>query len=74
VRTRILPLLGLVAAVLTAALPVRAAGPDLSALGLQLYESPTPAPPFSLPDLGGRTRSLADLRGKLVLVFFWATW
>ena len=29
---------------------------------------------FSLPDLNGQTVSLADFRGKLVLVNLWATW
>jgi cytochrome oxidase Cu insertion factor (SCO1/SenC/PrrC family) len=55
------------------ALAARAAGPDFGALGLEPYE-PKPAPAFSLPDLNGRTWSLAELRGKVVLVFFWATW
>ena len=32
------------------------------------------APDFILPDLAGRTTRLADLRGKVVLVNFWATW
>jgi len=51
-----------------------AASPDFSVLDLQPYESPKPAPAFGLPDLTGNTRSLADLRGKVVLLFFWATW
>lgn len=50
------------------------AGPDYSAFGLQPYEPPKPAPDFALPDLEGRTRSLADFRGKVLLLFFWATW
>jgi thiol-disulfide isomerase/thioredoxin len=29
---------------------------------------------FSLPDLNGKTHSLADYRGKWVVVNFWATW
>ena len=56
------------------ALTASAAGPDFGALDLQTYESPRPAPGFGLPDLAGHTRTLADLRGKVVLLFFWATW
>lgn len=32
------------------------------------------APEFTLPDLVGQTRALADFRGKVVLLTFWATW
>ncbi len=32
------------------------------------------APAFSLTDLSGRTLNLADYRGKVVLLDFWATW
>ncbi len=32
------------------------------------------APDFSLPKLGGGTVSMADLKGKVVVVNFWATW
>jgi cytochrome oxidase Cu insertion factor (SCO1/SenC/PrrC family) len=56
------------------ALTASAASPDFGALDLQTYDSPKPAPAFSLPDLAGHPRSLADLRGKVVLIFFWATW
>jgi thiol-disulfide isomerase/thioredoxin len=31
-------------------------------------------PEFSVTDLQGRSLSLADLRGKVILVDFWATW
>ncbi len=34
---------------------------------------PYPAPAFSLKDLSGKTVSLADYKGKVVLVDFWAT-
>jgi peroxiredoxin len=32
------------------------------------------APDFALPDLQGRTVRLSELRGKAVVVDFWATW
>ena len=33
-----------------------------------------PAPNFQLRDMNGRVVSLSDLRGKVVLLNFWATW
>ena len=33
-----------------------------------------PAPEFSLTDLDGKPLALAQLRGKVVLLDFWATW
>src|SRR6185436_1133552 len=33
-----------------------------------------PAPALSLADASGKSHSLADLKGKVVLVNFWATW
>ena len=34
----------------------------------------TPAEDFQLVDLKGKTQSLSDYRGKVVLLNFWATW
>lgn len=41
---------------------------------LQLLKEPQAVEPFTLTDLDGKTISFADLRGKVVLVNFWATW
>lgn len=60
---------------MTLLLPLAAsAAPDFAAMDIQRYETPRPAPDFSLPDLEGRTVTLSELRGKVVLLFYWATW
>jgi thiol-disulfide isomerase/thioredoxin len=41
---------------------------------IQLLKDPAPVADFAVTDLNGRTISSADLRGKVVLVNFWATW
>ena len=51
-----------------------AAALDFAALGIIPYEPPKPAPAFALPDLDGKTVRLEDFRGKVLLLFFWATW
>jgi peroxiredoxin len=33
-----------------------------------------PAPAFSIKDLTGKTLALADMKGKIVVLNFWATW
>ena len=50
------------------------AEPDFSALQIRRYDPPKQAPSLTLPDLTGKTVRLKDLRGKVVLLFFWTTW
>jgi cytochrome oxidase Cu insertion factor (SCO1/SenC/PrrC family) len=50
------------------------AAPDFASFQVQPYQPPKPAPAFSLPSIDGRTVRLEDFRGKVVLLFFWATW
>lgn len=51
----------------------------ISALGLRTANAPRPevgkiAPPFTLSLFDGQKTSLADLRGQVVVVNFWASW
>jgi thiol-disulfide isomerase/thioredoxin len=43
-------------------------------VGTSAPEVGKPAPPFTLERLGGGTVSLSELRGKVVVLDFWATW
>ncbi len=40
----------------------------------QKVEAAVQAPDFSIQDLQGATRALADYKGKVLVVNFWATW
>jgi cytochrome oxidase Cu insertion factor (SCO1/SenC/PrrC family) len=51
-----------------------AAAPDFGSLKIDEIKPPKAAPAFELPDLDGRPQRLADLRGKVVMLFFWTTW
>jgi cytochrome oxidase Cu insertion factor (SCO1/SenC/PrrC family) len=39
-----------------------------------MQAAPRPAPAFSLELFNGQTLTLADLKGKAVLLLFWAPW
>jgi cytochrome c biogenesis protein CcmG/thiol:disulfide interchange protein DsbE len=50
---------------------------ELAPVAAPQYVSPLqgkPAPAFTLEDLSGRKVSLADYKGKALLIDFWATW
>jgi thiol-disulfide isomerase/thioredoxin len=60
-----------------AAPAARAADPDATGtepVTLRFFRDPKPAPAFTVKDLDGREISSASLRGKVVIVNFWATW
>lgn len=48
--------------------------PRQGLLALEIEQKHFPAPPFTLQDEEGHPRSLADYRGKVVLLNLWATW
>ena len=53
-----------------------AAAPPLPELGhtLSKVEKPFNAPGFTLKNMDGKTHSLSEFKGKVVMLNFWATW
>lgn len=44
------------------------------AAGIVPFPAGGQAPPFRLSDLSGKTVDLRQLRGRVVMLYFWATW
>ena len=51
-----------------------AAGASSAPAVVQLYKDPKPVTPFSVQTLDGKVLRSADLKGKVVILNFWATW
>lgn len=45
-----------------------------AAVGVDRPAQPMPAPPVRGVDLDGRAVSLESFRGRVVMLYFWATW
>ncbi len=53
--------------------PIRAQEDHWQALGVSRFEGVAP-PDFTLPSLNGKSITLSELKGTVVLINFWATW
>ncbi len=66
--------LTLLAVALGVASAQAAAAEDFQALRITQFEEAIEAPDFTLTTIAGETLRLSDLKGKFVLLNFWATW
>src|SRR5437016_7272050 len=68
------PLLSVVAWLLLSFFPVHAAAQQDQQPVIRFVGKPDPAPDFKLTGLDGKPVTLADSKGKVILLNFWATW
>lgn len=69
------PIVWAVLALLLAALPGAADRVDDLLFDLQMIpHDGQPSHDFTLPQLDGRPMALSTLKGRVVLLYFWATW
>ncbi len=71
--TRLAALLALILAIAAAA-PAPGPAADATPQGLILHASPRAVPDFAFADEASAIRSLADHRGRYLLLSVWATW
>jgi len=48
--------------------------PSCLSFGIQRFQERKEAPPFCLKSLDGKTTALSELKGKPILLMFWASW
>jgi peroxiredoxin len=67
-------ILGVQSFFLVSSLSARTDCPACTTFGVQQFQEPKTAQPFSLKMVDGKEASLSDFKGKPVLFLFWASW
>ena len=64
----------LLAILLLSRIPSASAQTQFAEAGVEKFRVPVEAPDFTLKELGGEKISLKELRGKIILLNFFASW
>ena len=64
----------LLAILMLSGIPSISAQAQFSEAGVEKFRVPVEAPDFTLREVGGGKVSLKELRGKIILLNFFATW